>query len=308
VTASRLLVAVVTAAVLVGGALALVNRDPAAPAPLRHVSIAPGPSQLHKQPLKVTGTTMSAQAAADAAVENGVRPDLVPLPEDAFAGPIARYRAYAAGQARAMVRAATALRRAAARGDRAAAKRAWAESFDRWLLAGAAYGALGALDTAITRSLAELERSPLSRRAAARLDSATRRLPKAVRAAELAPGDYAIRAHEILEDVQRDDLGDPSGVRATADAVAATRTVIGTLRTVLAGRGDVLQQVDSRLAELSTTLRGIRGRHGAWPAPDALPRAEREQLTGRLGAALEALAGVPGALETTLPPKIPAIR
>jgi high-affinity iron transporter len=303
------LVAVVTATVLVGGVLILINRDPEShPVVSAHVAIAPGASQAQRDALSVTGTTMSSQQAADAAVEDGVHPDLVPLPETAFKQPIARYRTYAAGQARAMGRAATKLRRAADRGNRAGAERAWAESFDRWLLVGAAYGALGDLDTAITGSLAELESRPTSRDAAARLERATRRLPKAVRVAELAPIDYAIRAHEILEDVQRDDMGDPAGVRATADAVAATKTVIGTLRGVLAGRGDTLQRVDTRLAQLTETLDGIRRKHGEWPSPAALPRAERQQLLGRLGATLETLAAVPAALETTLPPKLPAIR
>jgi hypothetical protein len=308
----RLLGAVVTAAVIAGAVLVLVNRDPGAggpdPARTAHVAIAPGPSHKRAHPLKLTGTTMPAQQAVDAAVEDGVHPDLVPLPVHAFDRPIARYKTYAGRQAAALSRAATSLRRAAARGDRAAARKAWAESFDRWLLAGAAYGALGGLDAAITGSLATLQRSPLSSPAAARLESAARRLPTALHAAALAPSEYATRAHEILEDVQRQDLGGPAGVRAAADGLAATRAVLATLHDVLAGRGDVLQQVDSRLARLSETLAGIRRAHGAWPAPAALRRAERERLTGRLGAALEALAGVPGALETKLPATIPAIR
>ena len=58
---------------------------------------------------------------------------------------------------------------------------------------------------------------------------------------------YATRAHEILEDVQRDrlTLGRPSdsGVRATADGVAATRVVLATLTPLLNGRGDALSPV-----------------------------------------------------------------
>jgi high-affinity iron transporter len=173
---------------------------------------------------------------------------------------------------------------------------------------GAAYGALGDLDTQLTGALATLERDPLDRRAAASLAAGTRRLPAAVRTAALAPIDYAIRAHEILEDVERDRMDDSAGVRATADGVAATRVVVGTLHEVLAGRGDALQTVDTRLTQLERTLREIRREHGAWPAPDALPRAEHQRLLGQLGAALEALGGVPGALETSLPPKLPVLR
>ena len=317
------------------GVLFVVNRDPepeAAAAP--HVAIAPA-SVARRADGKVAGTTMTAQQAADAAIEEGKRPDLVPLPEAAFREPIARYRAYAAGQARSLIRAADALLAAANRGStartatsrgatssgttsrgatsrgatsRAAARRARDAAFDHWLLVGAAYGALGDLDARITGALAALQRDPLDARAAARLATAARALPAALRKAELAPVDYAIRAHEILEDVQRDRMADATGVRATADGVAATREVIGTLHGLLAGRGDSLQTVDSRLTQLERTLALIRREHGAWPAPSSLPRAEHQRLLGQLGAALEALANVPGALETTLPPTVPALR
>jgi hypothetical protein len=277
----RLSVAVVTAAVLVAAALALINRDPSPETVLgAHVAIAPGPSKPHPAG-RVTGTTMTPQQAADAAVEDGLHPDLVPLPETAFETPIARYRGYAVRQARGLIRAVD--------------RRDWSGARDRWLLAGAAYGALGSLGDEIA---AGLTRAP---RGAPRLAAAARRLPAALRHAKLSPQDYATRAHEILEDAQRDLFS----ARETADGVAATRTVIGTLRGVLAGRGDVLQQVDSRLARLSETLSDIRRAHGGWPG--SLGRAKRERLNGRLGAALEALAGVPGALETSAPPKTPSL-
>ncbi|WP_169542332.1 hypothetical protein [Solirubrobacter soli] len=315
------MIAVLAAVVVAAGVLGIVNRDPepeAAAAP--HVAIAPGASSSRADGT-VAGTKMSPQQAADAAVEDGKHPDLVPLPEAAFARPIARYRAYAVGQARALIREADALRagssRVAARrasdalragSSRAAARRAADAAFDRWLLVGAAYGALGDLDARVTGALATLLRDPLDARAARSLAVAAHALPAALRHADLAPVDYAIRAHEILEDVQRDRLGDATGVRATADGVAATREVISTLHGVLAGRGDVLQTVDSRLTQLSATLTVIRRERGAWPAPSALPRAQRQRLLGQLGAALEALAGVPGALETSLPASIPALR
>ena len=200
------------------------------------------------------------------------------------------------------------MNRAAVALEHGGGQRAWTEAFDRWLLVGAAYGALGDLDASITSSLDALERDPTSHAAAVRLAAATRTLPRAVQKAELDPVDYAIRAHEILEDVERDRMGDAAGVRATADGVRVTRTVIGTLQSVLAGRGDVLQVVDTRLTQLEATLAQIRRAHGAWPSPAALGVREHEQLTGKLGAALEALSGVPGALETSLPPKVPALR
>ncbi len=279
---------VVVAAVLVGGALYLIGRDPESPpARAAHLAIAPGASSPGRAG-RVLGTTLSAQQAADAAIEDGRKPDLVPLAEHDFDRPIARYRAYALGQAHALLR--------------AARRREWAAARDRWLRAGAAYGALGALGDEIAADLDRLGAHGDDPAAARRLVAAARRLPSALRRADVSPLDYATRAHEILEDAQRDLFS----ARETADGVAATRTVIGTLRPVLSGRGDVLAQVDSRLARLSQTLSDIRRAHGDWPG--TLGRAERERLTGRLGAALEALAGVPGALETSLPPKLPALK
>lgn len=277
--AVKLLGFVIVAAAVACTALLALNRDPA-PQRVSHVAIAPGTPVKQAHPFKVTGTTMSAKRVAEAAVEDGIHPDLVPLPASAFTAPIARYRAYAVRQARAL--------------GRAARRRDWDGARDHWLLMGAAYGAMGNLETEVTRAI--------DRHDAPRLRAAARRLPAAVRTAELTPLDYATRAHEILEDAQRDLFS----VRDTADGVAATRTVIGTLRDVLAGRGSVLQQVDSRLARLEQALKRVRRAHGGWPEhPTA---SEHELLTGRLGAALEALAGVPGALETSLPPKLPAIR
>jgi hypothetical protein len=97
-------------------------------------------------------------------------------------------------------------------------------------------------------------------------------------------------------------------VQATADSLAATREVIGTLRPVLRGRGDALPQVDTGMARLGARLATIRRAHGGrWPRLDQLSPAEREHLDGALGALLESLSGVPGSLETRLPPAIPTI-
>jgi high-affinity iron transporter len=99
-----------------------------------------------------------------------------------------------------------------------------------------------------------------------------------------------------------------AGLIATAAAVDATDVVLGTLRPLLMGRGETLEPVETRMGELHAVLRALRRAHGgALPALPSLGRAERARLGGALGAALEALAGVPGDLETTLPPDVPAI-
>jgi hypothetical protein len=343
--AAFFVIAVLIAAAVAGIAVAIDNRDPA-PAPVRpHVTIAPATRSADVPHAhahgRVAGTPLSAQQVAEDAIENtvgpnGQRPDLVPLPVSAFNAPVARYRRYAVGEAGAMERSALTLERALRHGDRAAAQRAWTAAFDRYMLIGAAYGALGDLDDAIDGlpggkpggthdpRFSGLHRIELGLWTGARpatlvpwahrLAADVRRLPHALGKGEITPLDYATRAHEILEDAQRDQLsGEASpwsgaGVRAVADDLSATRVVIATLHPVLAGRGDVLQQVNSRLLQLSRRLAGIRrARGGDYPALGALTTREREGLGGSLGGALEALSGVPGALETQLPPVIPSI-
>ena len=274
---------------------------------------------------KVAGTDMSAQAVADAAVGvplNGApRSAFVPLPARAFDRPIARYRVYSARQAAAMAQQARALRRGLRANDRAAARRAWAGVYDRWLRVGAAYGALGDLDTAITEDRRTLERGLWTgaslhalEPAAARLDADVRRLRRTVPTVEITPLDYAIRAHEILEDAQRDMLSGSdapwsgAGVQATASSLAATYAVVGTLRPLLAERG-TLAPVESGLQGLHRELAALQRAHGGrWPRLGALSRGEAQRLNGRLGAGLEILAKVPGALETQLPPAIPELK
>jgi len=279
-----------------------------------------------------------ARAAMAAAVraEDGTGPELGPLPARAFARPVARYRAYAGRQADAMERDVAALGRALASGDRVGARAAWSRAYGRYLRIGAAYGALGDLDVAIdgtpghlTRGVRDPRFSGLHRierglwRGAtlaslapwtARLARDVRTLRRVVRRVEIAPLDYATRAHEILEDAQRDMLSgraapwSGAGLQATADSLAATRAVIDTLRPLLDGRGDTLPPIDTELLLFGRALERVRRAHGGrWPALDAMTRVEHEHVDGALGALLEALAAVPGTLETRLPPKIPSI-
>jgi high-affinity iron transporter len=275
---------------------------------------APAVSQAATQQ-RVHGTAKGAQAVA-AAASGATGSALTPLAAADFAAPIARYRAYARGEARTLAVRTTALAAALRAGDRGRSRAAWARADSAWRRVGAAYGALGALGDAIAGDLGHVEdglwgaaRPRALAPAATRLRASVARLRGVLGGSAITPLDYATRAHEILEDVQRDQLGaagpSASGVRATADGVAATRVVLGTLRTVLAGRGDALTQSRFWLGRLDGTLTRIRAAHGgAYPPVPALSRAERERLLGQLGATLEALRGIPGELETTLPPKL----
>jgi high-affinity iron transporter len=286
--------------------------------------VAPGSEGAAATPGRVAGTDLSADAVAAAAsgrvTAAGPVPELQPLAPREFRTPVARYRAYSVARAAAMGERTTVLERALRRGDRPAARAAWLRAYREYLLVGAAYGALGDLDAAIVARLHAIEHGlwtgePLAglRTPAARLRADVARMRPKLARMRITPLDYATRAHEILEDAQRDQLSDAvtpwsgAGVHATAAALDATEVVIGTLRPLLAGRG-ALPPVESGLHGLRRELAAIRRAHGGrLPSTHELGRRERERLSGRLGAALEQLAGVPGALETALPPAIPAI-
>ena len=259
-----------------------------------------------------------------------------PIAPRRFDGPINAYRAYAALQARRLNGEAARLRAAIASGSRARAQAAWRTAFARYLRLGAVYGAFGDLDTAIDgqpgglaggaqdprfTGLHRIESvlwgdRPVRSAApfAARLARDIRRLRTAIPDSEIEPLDYATRAHEILEDAQRDFLSgvdmpwSREGVLATASGVIATREVIGTLRPLLGGR-DALQPVQLGLSRISATLRSIRRHHhGALPALGQLTVSEREHLDGSLSWLLERLQLVPGELETQDTPVIPRLR
>ncbi|MEA2168591.1 MAG: high-affinity iron transporter [Solirubrobacteraceae bacterium] len=285
--------------------------------------------------LKVRDPGVSVQDATDFANGvPGVAGELYPLKPGAFAGPIAAYRRYALERVARLRREAAALTAALRAGNRARARATWNAADSSFTRIGAAYGALGGLGDAIDggpgglpqgardqhfTGLQRIERglwTATPPRAllpfATRLQRDVARLRHALRASEITPLDYATRAHEILEDAQRDRLGErqgaDEGVRAVADGVAATNFVMRTLRPVLGGRGDAPYQAEYWLRELGATLSAIRRDHGGdYPTVAALSMRERETLNGRLGATLEALAGVPGSLETVKHSPLPRI-
>jgi iron uptake system EfeUOB component EfeO/EfeM len=258
-----------------------------------------------------------------------------PLKASAFAAPIARYRAYAARQLNALGPQVSHLEQALRTGDRARARGDWLTAYARYLRLGAVYGPFGSLNQAIdgtpgglpggTRDprfggLHRLELGlwtgaglgalvPVAKRLHLDVARLRRRLPKV----QITSLEYATRAHEILEDAQRDFLSGAdvpwsgAGVLATAAALAATQEVISTLRLPLQrrdGLGPVEYYLD-RLQALMTALRRAQGGH--WPTLDELGQGHTEQLDGVLGGALEALSGVPGDLETQVTPPVPTL-
>ncbi len=272
-----------------------------------------------------------------AAGEGGAPPPtgLVPIPPAAFDAPIARYKAYSAGQLQIMLVCIARLQDALQGGRLSAARDAWRGAYERWLHLGAVYGAFGALNDAIDGNpgglpggvhdpqftgLHRLERGLWRGAPARELLGVAVRLGEDVRlligrlpSVQITPLEYATRAHEILEDAARDLLTgadvpwSEEGVLATAAGLTATREVLATLAPLLDGREGTIETVEYTLARFAGALEKIRRDHGGrWPVEDGLSLREDELLNGTLGAALEALDAVPGTLETKVPPPIPS--
>jgi iron uptake system EfeUOB component EfeO/EfeM len=259
-----------------------------------------------------------------------------PLTARDFARPVARYRAYSGRQADAMQGDVAALAGALAAGDRASARAAWAHAYGRYLRIGAAYGALGDLDAAIDGPPGHLRGGANDPRFSGlhriehglwrdaplpsltpwttRLARDVRTLRRVVRRVAIPPLDYVTRAHEIMEDAQRDMLSgraapwSGAGLQATADSLAATDEVLDTLRPLLGERDSSLQSIDTYASRLARELGRLRRAHGGrLPPLRTLTPAEHERVNGALGVLLEALASIPVTLETQIPPKIPSI-
>jgi high-affinity iron transporter len=289
---------------------------------------------------KVAGGNRSVQQEAAVAMERTKNPgpasDLQPLHAEDFTRPVAEYRVYSEGEAKAVQRQVLKLRGALAAGEVGAAKRDWLGAYDHYLRLGAAYGALGSLDEEIDGNpgrlpggdhdphftgLHRIEMGLWSGESAAELRapadylaSRVKHLQVAVRRIAISPLVYATRAHEILEDAQRDMLSgvdapwSGAGLRATADSLAATEFVVGTLKPLLDGRGSTIEPVEVELAQFRATLERVRREHGGgWPALGAMTPRQHERVDGALGSLLGRLDTIPGALEVKRSRPVPTI-
>jgi high-affinity iron transporter len=270
--------------------------------------------------------------------ENGIGPggqiasDLDPLPARAFNRPVAQYLHYAVGVSGQLGTAVSALTRQLRSGDRAAAERAWDVAFADYLHLGAVYGLLpGELNDRLAQVPTDLNEThftglhrvekglwqgarlaslvPISHAISAAVPSLKRTLPRT----QIDPIDYAARAHEILEDAQRDLMSGTQvpwsgeGVLGTAAGITATREVVRTLAPLMQGRDNTLVQVDNWLITLQSTFQAIRRPDGTYPTVDQLTIAQREHINGSLAGALTALEEIPGTVETAGLPDIPTI-
>jgi iron uptake system EfeUOB component EfeO/EfeM len=335
-------VALLAVMALVGAALIPGSHDRTGPARAQagvaaHQS---GANTLHTHQATVFGSNISARAYGTliAEREQGIdasgqlASDLDPLSPSAFNRPIAAYRRYAERWAVALARDITPLQVVLRTGNRAAAQRAWKTAFADYLHLGAVYGLLpNDLNdqlAAVPTSLGERRFTGLHRieqglwtgapprtllPAAAALATAAATLRRTLPTVAISPLDYATRAHEILEDAQRDLMSgsqvpwSQAGVLGIAAGVAVTREVIGTLAPLLQGRENTLGASQNELARLQDVLNSVRLPDGDWPALTQLSQTQRERVDGSLAGTLGALAEVPGTLETQNVPQIPTI-
>jgi hypothetical protein len=315
----------------------------------RHVAASSNPYPVHittvvgsSIPPKQYGSEISKQQGSD--TDDGTAPGaipaapLTPVSPAAFAAPVAAYRAYAERWAATLGDEVPNLRDALAAGDRAGAEREWGVAFSDYLHLGAVYGLLpGTLDEQIdglpqalpgpgapTVSFSGLHRIEMGLWTGAlpaslvpwatRLQTDVGTLKRVLPTVEIDPLDYATRAHEILEDAQRDFLSGTdvpwsrAGVLATAAGLTATEEVVSTLTPVLEQRDGTLLDVNNWLYRLQSVFGRLRADHGGTlPTLGQLTFSERELLNGALAGALVPLSQIPGSLETTPTPKIPKL-
>lgn len=270
--------------------------------------------------------------------ENGIGPngqiasDLDPLPPSAFRRPVAGYIRYALGVSGQLGTAVAALTAQLRAGDRGAAERAWNVAFTDYLHLGAVYGLLpGDLNDRLAEVPSDLTEShftglhrvekglwrgrPLSSLVpvSAAISRAVASLKRTLPRTEIDPVDYAARAHEILEDAQRDLMSGSqvpwsgAGVLGTEAGVTATREVVRTLAPIMQGRDNTLVEVQNWLGRLQASLNAVRRRDGGYPTLDQLTITQRESINGTLAGALSALQDIPSTLETVGLPTIPTI-
>jgi high-affinity iron transporter len=288
---------------------------------------------------KTYGELIAAQEDQGVDLQGRMTSDLSPIPPRAFVRPTADYIHYSEGWAAKLAARVPALTSALQSNDRAASQRAWIVAYDDYLHLGAVYlqGPVSDLDQRIDGmplKLAGAAKDPnftgLHRielglwtgaapsslvRYSVMLEQDAQKLQHVLPKVQIDPLDYATRAHEILEDAQRDLMSgmdvrwSGAGVLGTAAGLAATQEVIGTLVPMLQGRDNTLGQVQVWLGRLQKVLAQVRDEHDSnWPSLYQLTTAQHDQVNGTLAGTLGALSLVPGTLETTTLPNIPSIK
>jgi high-affinity iron transporter len=233
----------------------------------------------------------------------------------------AAYRRYVAPKLVTLAGQVAAIQADLRRGDLAAARTDWLPAQLTWEQVGAAYDSFGDLGDAIDglpqgrpegvadrsfTGLHRLEYGLWHGRSAATLSPVAGALGTDVAelrhelpAITVDPTDLPVRAHEILEDAQRDHLtgmtdeGAGAAYRETEADVQGTRVVLAELAPLITARSPrLVATVDAQLGTLQSALVAT----GFKPL-GAAPAAAREDVDAALGAVLESLSAVPDLLE-----------
>lgn len=207
-----------------------------------------------------------------------------------------------------------------ASGDLGRAKTDWLIAHLEYETLGAAYGAFGDADTAISGAAAsgrtalddpeltgfhKIEALLFSGAQASAIAPYTTRLGNDVAAlradfpnARIDPLDIGLRAHEILENALQFELTGRTDAGSHTDLATLDANLTGTvhalepLRGILKTRYPDLAKTDAAIAATQHLVESFRQADGSWAALDTLTTAQREQLDAHVDATLELLAPI----------------
>jgi iron uptake system component EfeO len=263
----------------------------------------------------VTGPTVTIPGHA-----KGTTPGVLPVTQADMIAPTKAYEAYVRGQLPTLLQLTRALDQAIEAGNLAVARTAWLPAHLEYERLGAAYDAFGDLDGAINGlpdglpggiddpdwtgfhrveyglwhgATASSLRAPT-----ARLLSDVGELSTEFAAAQIAPLDVSIRAHEITENALqfeltgRTDFGSHSNLATVRANLDGTRSVLALLRPLLTPRYAHLDQVGTDITRSQSDIDAVHS------APLAtLTTAQRERIDADISELSEELAPVASILE-----------
>lgn len=235
------------------------------------------------------------------------------------------YIAYARAQLGRLASQVQTLRSTLASGNLAASRSRWLDAQVAWELVGASYNSFGDPGVAIDGFPSGLPKGPADPKftglhrieyglfhgqsptslvpATDRLLADITSLRKQVAEVASDPVDLTLRAHEILEDAQRDHLsgvdnfGGNAAYPMTWANLQVTRTVWTQLATPIKSRNAKLfSQAEQAFDRLEAALAAVRV-NGTWSTPGQASVMQRAQINAALSEALEIAAQEPGLLE-----------
>ncbi len=264
------------------------------------------------------------------AVRGGVKaatatPSFLPTTPAEMAGPLAQFQAYVSAQISVLQGQIAALQADIAANNLAQAKVDWLSAHMTYASIGGTYGALGDLDSQIDglplgltggvndpnfEGLHKIEYLLWSGATAATLAPAVQDLANRVNELQIfwpeAPETanlLSTRAHEILEDTQRDtlsghdDLGSGTSLATTAADIEGEQELLTILKGVIVKRAPKLwATAQDQLTTLSNLVQATK-MNGQWVPLSALSMMQREQLNAAMSGILETLSPIPDLLE-----------